>query len=56
MGNFRFLLYFIPWVMVESAVLFFLPTLLWVIGWLVVSEVVQMAMIIGMIVRRRKML
>ena len=55
MGSFRFLLYFIPWVMVESAVLFFLPTLLWVIVWLVASEMVQVAMILGMIVRRRKL-
>ncbi len=53
-GRFRYLWYFIPCVAIESVVMLFLPNLIGVIGWLVATEVVQVAIIFGMIRRRRR--
>lgn len=53
-GRFHYLLYLVPCVAVESVVLFFFTDLASVIRWLVAIEVVELALIFGVIRRRRR--
>ena len=53
-GNFRYLLYLVPCVLVECAGLACLHTLGTMLGWLTVTVVVQVVIVLAVVVRRHR--